>query len=70
MEDFKDQYRSCFYMKGFKGNEFPIKFKSSPYNCIFMMHVLGRRKCGDHTMTLSIIDNKKEVTESQIQPID
>lgn len=60
MKDFKDQYRYCIYVKDIKGNEIPVKFKNTPSYCIFMMHVLDRRRRGDQTTALSFIDNKEE----------
>ncbi len=60
MKDFKDQYRYCIYVKDFNGNEIPVKFKNTPSYCIFMMHILDRRKRGDQTTALSIRDNKEE----------
>lgn len=60
IKDFKDQYRYCIYVKDYRGNEIPVKFKNTPSYCIFMMHVLDRRKRGDQTTALSFIDNKEE----------
>lgn len=60
MKDFKDQYRYCIYVKDYKGNEIPVKFKNSPSYCIFMMHVIDRRRRGNQTTALSFMENKEE----------
>lgn len=57
---FKDQYRFCLYLADDDGREQPVKFRSNPSYCIYMMYVVDRVSRGDDATNLDIEENQAE----------
>lgn len=57
---FKDNYRYCLYIADASGKELPVRFRSNPSYCLFMMYVLDRKMRGPAATGLSFKENREE----------